>query len=140
MTILEAINDCKEKRPSQYGDSDFIRWLSELDLSMAVEVFSEYEGFEAEKDFEGYGPDVNQDTQLLIKAPYDSLYHYWLYAMVDFHNNDISRYNVAAAMYGEKLSSFKKHINRNDMPVQKNSLSHRWIGKGMEKNRNNPLG
>ena len=140
MTIQEAIKDVIEKRPNQFTQQNLVRWLSELELDMVEEVFSRYQGFEKEKAFTGYDENTPLSTTLLIKAPYDSLYCYWLYAMVDFHHNEMNRYNAAALMYAQRLAAFKNHINRNHMPNDKNRIKHLWVNSGRKKTSANPLG
>ncbi len=140
MTILEAIQDCKEKRPNQFSDEDMIGWLSDVELNLVHGVFSKYEGFEKEKAFTGYEKEVDQNQGLLLKAPYDSLYRYWLYAMVDLHNNDITRYNMAATMYTQQEAAFKTYMVQNFKPLQRAKINHKWLGKNKKTDLNNPLG
>ncbi|NLB89713.1 MAG: hypothetical protein GX786_00605, partial [Clostridiales bacterium] len=88
MTIEKALADCREKRPNQFSNEDLLSWLNEVELELVQEVFSLFEGFAQEKGFQGYGEETQGSTVLLVPPPYDSLYRYWLYAMVDFHLND----------------------------------------------------
>lgn len=139
MTIQEAINDCREKRPNQYNDEDLIKWLSDVEWSLVMNVYSRYEGFENEKAFTGYAGDADQSTKLFAPAPFDNIYRYWLYSMVDFHNNDITRYNMAATMYSGQLEAFEVYMIQNHKPLPKPGINHTWIQPKAAKDIDNPL-
>lgn len=140
MTVSGAINDCKEKRPNQFSDEDLIKWLSDVELDLVHSVFGRYEGFEQEKAFTGYTPQTQADTQLLAPAPFDNLYRYWLYAMVDLHNNDITRYNMAATLFLQQLEAFKIYMVQKNKPLNKTKITHVWMDKQPKGDVNNPLG
>lgn len=76
MTIFEAIAGADKVKENQIDKSLKIGWLSELDGRINHEIIDSYGT--SDVAFSGYTESVNPDTKLLVAAPYDYLYIYWL--------------------------------------------------------------
>ena len=122
MTLDSAIAQCDTRRPNQYSREDKIGWLSKLDGRIDQDVLAMCEG-EA-RPFTGYDSGTPGDTQLLAPWPHDEMYPLYLYAMADFHNNDLQRYNASAAMFDRALMEYKAWYIRNHMPKKRASVSY----------------
>lgn len=114
MTIIEAINKIDSLKPNSYTQEDKIKWLSILDGIIKKEIIDTHEGSEG-VIFEGYEPDTEVTTELLVPSPYDDVYVKWLEAQIDYANGDTNKYNNSMAMYNTAYSSFERYYNRTHM-------------------------
>ena len=160
MTIDTAIAMCDERRPNQYSREDKTSWLSRLDGRIYQDIITMYhhpsgalgsgalpsgdsvpgEPASGEQSpFTGYAGETTEDTELLAAWPHDEMYPLYLFAMVDFHNNDLQRYNASAAMFDRAYGEYKAWYIRNHMPVKRACVS--YGGSREQKGSvNNPLG
>ena len=115
MTILEAINRLDELKDNGYGQEQKIGWLSDLDGIIKTEIIDTHEGGENVL-FEGYNDSTPLNTVLLVPAPYEDIYRYYLEAQIDYANGEYGKYNNAISMYNTVYASFAKHYNRQHMP------------------------
>lgn len=114
MTIIEAINKVDELKPNSYTQLDKIRWLSNLDGTIKAEIIDTHEDGEM-VIFDGYNSDTSTDTELLVKAPYDELYLYWLESRMDYYNAEYGRYNNTLSMFNAAYSAYESFYNRAHM-------------------------
>ena len=118
MTIIEAINRVDTIKPNSYGQTEKIRWLSELDGIIKNEIFDTHEGGE-NISFSGYTEDTALDTVLLVPAPYDDIYIHYMEMRIDYANNEYGKYNNSMVMYNTAYSAFERYYNRNHMPISR---------------------
>ena len=118
MTIIEAINRVDTIKPNSYGQTEKIRWLSELDGIIKNEIFDTHEGGENIL-FSGYTDDTAIDTVLLVPAPYDDIYIHYMEMRIDYANNEYGKYNNSMVMYNTAYSAFERYYNRNHMPISR---------------------
>ena len=117
MKLIEAINQIDAVKPNGYSQADKIRWLSTLDGIIKSEVIDTHEG--AYFEFNGYTDDTPLTTELLIPAPYDEAYIFYLESKIDYWNGEIAKYNNSIAMYNEAYSAYERYYNRTHMPKGK---------------------
>lgn len=61
----------------------------------------------------GYAPDADPDTELLIPHPYaEDIYNFYLQSRIDLENGEIQKYNNSNAMYTAAYSRFASAFNR----------------------------
>ena len=102
MNINELFNFVDSVKPNAFDDETKMVWLNELEAMIQMEVYLKAE------------PELykNADEELHLMPPYDSVYRYYLQAMIDFHNGEYDKYNATYEMfnekYGEKLGAFDK--------------------------------
>jgi hypothetical protein len=118
MTIMEAITRIDAIKPNGYSQTDKILWLSTLDGTIKTEVIDAHEGAEG-ITFDGYKDTTNLSTQLLVPAPYDEIYLFWLESKIDYWNGEMGKYNNSISMFNSAYSSFERYYNRNHMPKSK---------------------
>lgn len=118
MTIMEAINRIDAIKPNTYDQSEKIRWLSTLDGIIKTKIIDTHEGGSV-GDFNGYADTINLTTQLLVPAPYDDIYLYWLESKIDYWNGETGKYNNSIEMYNTAYSEFERDYNRTHMPQGK---------------------
>lgn len=115
MKIIEAIRKIDSLKHNTYSQNDKIGWMSDLDWIVKREVIDTHEGAE-QVHFTGYGENTDQQTVLLIPAPYDTAYLLWMEAQIDYYNGEYGKYNNAMEMFNETFEGFKNYYNRNHMP------------------------
>lgn len=118
MTIMEAINRIDAIKPNGYSQSDKVRWLSTLDGFIKAHIIDTHEGSDAVV-FDGYTEETNLTTKLLVPAPFDEIYLFWLESKIDYWNGEMGRYNNSISMYNTAYTEFEKYYNRTHMPKGK---------------------
>lgn len=116
MTIIEAIALVDNLKPNTYTQDDKIRWLSKLDGVVKAEIIDTHEGG-SEVAFDGYDENTPLDTVLLVPAPYDDIYRFWLEAQIDYTNADFDKYNNSSTRYNAEYSAFERYYNRTHKPL-----------------------
>lgn len=116
MTIAEAISQVDTLKPNTYTPEDKIGWLSTLDTKVKTQIIDSHEGGE-NIAFSGYDSSTDQDTQLLVPAPFDEMYLRWLESMIDYHNGDDGRYNNAIILFNNAYEGYKRFYTRTHMPI-----------------------
>lgn len=116
MTIAEAISQVDTLKPNTYTPEDKIGWLSTLDTKVKTQIIDAHEGGE-NIAFSGYDSSTDQDTQLLVPAPFDEMYLRWLEAMIDYHNGDDGRYNNGIILFNNAYEGYKRLYTRTHMPI-----------------------
>ena len=115
MTIGQALAQLDDEKFNTVPQSRKIQWLSRLDQLVAEQIFGRYA--EAAVEFAGYDADTPLDTQLLVGAPFDEIYQYWLESRVDYANGEFGQFNNANAMYEAVRQRFADHYHRTHIPV-----------------------
>lgn len=118
MTIAEAISTIDSLKHNTYSQMDKVKWLSSLDAKVKSKIIDAHECKEP-FSFYGYDSTRDQETELLVSAPYDEMYLRWLEAMIDYHNNDLDRYNNAIILFDNAYEDYKRHYTRTHMPISK---------------------
>lgn len=116
MTIAEVISKVDVLKPNTYTPEDKVAWLSTLDSRVKSKIIDTHECREP-FDFYGYDSIADQETELLVPAPYDEMYLRWLEAMIDYYNSDDDRYNNAITLFNNAYEDYKTHYTRTHMPI-----------------------
>ena len=115
MKIIEAINKIDSLVPNNFSISDKIGWLSTLDGIIKNNVINAHEGSENVL-FEPYTDKTDLNTKLLVYAPYDAIYIYWLQAQIEYWSGEMTKYNNSITMYNTTYSEYEKWYNREHAP------------------------
>ena len=109
MTILEAIHQIDSQRHNTCTQAQKTAWLSSLDAMVAKLILEPCNG---PAEFAGYDDATSPDTPLLVPAPFDEVYRYWLEARIDYQNGEYSRYNNSNAMFDAAWQRYADYRNR----------------------------
>ena len=112
MTINEVIELVDAQRPNAYDDKVKIHWLDQLDRMVWREICVNYAEIDTTQGFDGYSEDQDGSTDLLIPDAFKMVYVYWLLAMIDFANQEMSRYTNSMIMFNTAYSDFANFCNR----------------------------
>ena len=118
MTIIEAINRIDLIKPNTFERLEKTRWLSTLDGIIKSMIIDTHEGGEAVV-FKGYDAETDTTTVLLVPAPYDEIYLYWLESKIDYWNAEYARYQNSMIMYNTAYAAFEQYYNRTHRPLSK---------------------
>jgi hypothetical protein len=119
MTIMEAIKRIDAVKPNSYLQGEKIRWLNALDGMVKSKVIDTHQGADAVV-FEGYTEDTPLGTALLVPAPYDEMYIFWLESKIDYWNGETGKYNNSISMFNTAYSEYERFYNRTHMPIGEN--------------------
>ena len=126
MTLGEAIFLVDELKPNQVETARKIEWLSWLDQRVFVEIICTHQGDEnTPENFTGYSQDTDQDTVLLIPAPYDEVYRFYLEMEIDRVNLENDKYNDDALLFNNAWGQFARKYHREHRPLI-GQLTHRF--------------
>ena len=117
MKSIEAINRIDSLKHNTYTQNDKLEWLSRLDAMVKNHIIDTHEGDEV--TFSGYDDSTDEQTELLIPAPYDEVYLRWMEAQIDYHNGEYDKYNNAIEMFTTAYEGFKNYYNRTHKPKGK---------------------
>lgn len=112
MTVQEVLTEVEELKPHQFDDSLLIRWLNDLETTIYKQILSNYI---YEEELPEYVPITEDDVEreLCITEMYTDIYKFYLFAMIDFYNNETARYQNSYAMYNTVYQDFANYWNRN---------------------------
>lgn len=116
MRIREAIDQVVSRLGNAYDQKDMISWLDRLDRRVKTLIIDTHEGADAVV-FSGYDERTDQDTVLLVAAPFDEMYLRYLEAQIYYADNEIERYNNAIDIFNTVWEEFRNWYNREHMPL-----------------------
>ena len=111
MTPNKAIEIVDSLTPNTYSEEDKLRWINELDGMVQRLVI------QTDKVMQYEYPD-DMDKELLIPAPFENVYPFYLEAQIYYHNKEYDYYNNAVMRFEEQYSEYKKAYIR-DNPVRR---------------------
>lgn len=126
MKLIDAVNEVNNLKANFYDLPEKIKWLSRLDRRIFDDILMTHELSEEEQEpfirAEGEEPkfmdytEEDQDTELIVGAPYDEMYVLWLSAQIDWNNREIVGFNNSNAMFESVYKQFQNAYNRSHMP------------------------
>lgn len=124
MTINAMLQLVDGQKPNGYDDRTKIHWLDQLDRMAFREVIATHE--DGVETFDGYDEDTDGNTELLIPDDFSQVYVYWLYAMIDFANQEMSRYTNSMIMFNTAYGDYQSAWNRTHMPLGERIRGAEW--------------
>ncbi len=122
MTLMEAIHQIDALKHNTCTYAQKVTWLSQLDALTKTMILDA--GKAAKTVFSGYDETTPADTPLLIGAPFEEVYRYWLEARIDYANGEFTRYNNANAMFQTVWQRFADHHLRTAAASKENNRFH----------------
>lgn len=103
MKISKAIELVDKLRPNPFDEENKIRWLSELDGKISLEVLRK-------DDFPGYNYSGDMEKELIAEDEYSNIYIYYLCAMIDFFSRDYGDYNNSMILFNSDFEKYAKAV------------------------------
>lgn len=110
MTVQQAITHIDAVKPNVYTTADKIAWLNTLDGKVKNDILDFYA---TEVDWDGYDAE-HMSEELLVPAPYDTIYEHYMAGEIDRLNEEIDLYNNDVALFNSDWSAFRNYYNRNN--------------------------
>lgn len=103
MTLKQVIDHVDSLKTNAFTYDHKTRWINEIEGQVQTEVF-----LFSWDNITQYDWESNQNTELFVKAPYDSIYDYYLQAQIDFHNGEYDKAQNSIAWFQDKYDAFRK--------------------------------
>ena len=117
MNIQEALDMADQMKPNMMPRETKIRFLSELDGIIYEELVMKHEHTAAEAVKPAYDNDTDDGTELIMPAPYDMIYAYWLMSKIDLLNMEMDKYNNDRALFDNAYGTASDWWTRERMPI-----------------------
>ena len=114
MTINQLMTLVDDLTPNQYSAAHKLRWLNEVEHTVARELVLTHEGG---RDFTFTPYAAAGDTELIAPAPYDRIYPLYLTGRIHWHNGETDRYNDTAAAFQQAWDEYRNWYNRTRAPL-----------------------
>ena len=120
LTVGQVLLQVDALLPNQYTAEEKRRWLKQAEGFVIEEVIKVHEGGENFRLPEEW----SDDTELLVGAPYDELYRYYVEAQIHYANGEMNRYNNACTAWNNALLTYRDCYCRSHMPRQHAKTLH----------------
>lgn len=108
ITMNKVIEQVDEVKPNTFGTEAKFSWLADLDGMISRVVM--------QQDTVKYAYPDDMDKELLVDAPFESIYKLYLEAQIDYHNREYEHYNNSMLMFNSVFDDFKKAYIRENRP------------------------
>lgn len=115
--VIETVNRIKGQ---QYDTEIMTSWINEIEGQAIDETVNRAEGFSVE--FKPFDYKNDMDAVLVIPDRFEDVYLNYIYAKIDFNNQDTERYNNDVAMFNAAYEAYSAWFRRTNMPKQRNSF------------------
>lgn len=99
MKAQDIIDRVDRVKPNAFANEDKLMWLNEVEGKVQTEIL-----LKRIDDVKQLGSVMDE---LIVPFPYDSLYDFYLQAMVDFHNREYNEYVNTSELYNQKWKEFE---------------------------------
>ncbi len=121
MKLGELIEIIIDTRGQQYDEEFLTGWVNEIEGQVVEEVINQAEGYNIA--FVPY--DYTQDAERTLQIPdrFQDVYINYLYAKIDFNNQETERYNNDVAMYNASYEAYAAWFRREHRPKKRAMFS-----------------
>lgn len=117
MNIQEALDLADQMKPNMMDPRVKLKYLSEIEGLIHQEILMKHEHAEDEETLPVYTVDTDPGTELIVPAPYDMVYVYWLMSKIDLLNQEIDKYNNDRALFENAYDTMSDWWTRTKMPI-----------------------
>lgn len=115
MTIKDIADRILRQRPGAMTKDELIDHLHNLDMRIKTEVVDTHEGWQSVFVPEYSAED--EETELLVSAPYDAMYGYYLESRIDYAQQEYGKFNNSNAMFQAEYTAFRNYYNQCHAPL-----------------------
>ena len=119
MTIAMALDLVDQLKPNMMSPKIKINFLQEIDQMIWRELVMTHWHTMQQNTKPEYTQDTDPGTELLIPAPYDKLYRYWLMCQIDEMNQEMDKWNNDRALFDNAYEEMSDWYTRTHLPIQK---------------------
>lgn len=108
MTIGEVIAAAKAEKPNSCEENTLFAWVARLENMICAEILKE----------PPRALQYPEDMNAVLCAPqaYERIYLEYVFAMIDFQNQEFSAYQNEMELFNESFDSYSKWYLRNHIP------------------------
>lgn len=121
MKLGELIEIIIDTRGQQYDEEFLVGWVNEIEGQAVDEVINQAEGYDIE--FTPYEYVQDAERSLQIPDRFRDVYINYLYAKIDFGNQETERYNNDVAMYNASYEAYAAWFRRENRPKKRTMFS-----------------
>ena len=116
--IQEIFTIVDETKPNTYSESIKLRWINTVEGFIADQI--------QKVAFEPYALPADNETELLVLPPYDTIYEHFLKAMIDHADKNYEDYNNNIMLYDIAFANYAKSFIRNNESTSDTVISNIW--------------
>lgn len=98
-----------------------LTWLTDVFWRVVNEIIDKSENAKPHSEYEFREKAgmkvVTPDTDLLVEAPYDELYVYYLMAQLDLAYGETDKYNKHIILFDDAFNAFAKYYRQKHKPI-----------------------
>jgi hypothetical protein len=106
-TIQKVISKVDEIKVNAYSPEKKTEWINKVEGMIQSEIM----GIE-EDQLVIYNWGTDADTALLVKHPYNDIYEFYVEAMIDYYNKEISSYENSMMMFNNAFDEYSNYYKR----------------------------
>lgn len=114
MTLGKLIETITALRGQQYDTDIMVGWVNEIESQAVEEVINRAEGVQV--DFTPYEWKLDMEKELQIPDRFQDVYINYMFAKIDFMNQETERYNNDVAMQDAAWKAYAAWYIRTHMP------------------------
>lgn len=107
MTVNDAIQRVKDRKPNAYSDESLNDWLNECEAMVQREIM-----LVAPDEIVQYAFPEDRDKELILPRPYDALYVTYIVMMIQYVQEEYGAYNNTNLMYQTQLQAAQSYYNK----------------------------
>ena len=117
MTLQEVLSTTDELKANMMSEATKIRFISEIEGRVHQEILMKHEHTEEEETLPVYDDNTDPSTMMLVPAPYDMLYVYWLMSKIDMLNQEPEKEYNNMARFEKAYGELCDYWRREHMPI-----------------------
>lgn len=124
MTLQRVLDLADEMKPNMVSLETRIQFINEIEGKIHGEILMKHVHEAEDEECPTYSADTDAneeledgDEELLVPAPYDMVYVYWLLSRIDEINQEMDKYNNDRAMFENAWTEFGDYWRRGHMPI-----------------------
>lgn len=114
MTLSGLITEVNTLRPNQFSNDIKTGWVNEIEAKAVKDVINRAQG--NDEEFDPYVYQSDQSTVLLIPDTHKDVYITFLFAKIDYTQNEIDRYNADSVMHAGAWREYAAEYRREHLP------------------------
>lgn len=111
MTLKQVIEEVDRQKANAFTNEEKTKWVTNCEIQIAEEIFN--------VDSPAYEWEADQDTELLLTAPFEDIYILYVMSQIDFRNADYGRYNNELSQFDQRFSDAQAWFLRRLKPKRK---------------------
>lgn len=114
MKISELLKQVREEAGTQFSDDKLLYWINNCESMILSEVYDK-----KDSDIFMYNQESLND-ELVVKPPHDDLYAEWIFARINYTNEEFTSYENHMARFNSLYDEYKALYRRKNQDTEYN--------------------